>query len=1183
MNINSKEMFNDILTLFDGALCVFKLNNDETFSIKFISDAIQNMVGYSINEIMQQFENDIFSVCRPEDREKTKKLYLENAYDGAQFQTRFETEFKNGVSCTIEANGIVKNVDNELRYYISFKDISEKLRIDKLLVEKEAAFQIASRNSDVNMWEYDSHTHILYNTEGSMKAHKNYVREVKNFPESIIARDFLKKESESVIRLMYQRIDNGEKNVTGDVWYRDKGTDNFWCERITLTNVFDNNAKVIHTIGIGKNITEEAVLRADKQRYDLAIENTNLIIWEYDIINHIGINHHGGGEYFNLPDRIENMPDAVIESGLIHTDDIKKFSDFYKAIDNGEERSEANVQIKIYTGEFRWFNLKLSTVYDDAGTPVRAVGCAIDITDAKEMEKLYNDEIAYQEIVTGDKLIGKVRVNLTKNIVEKSVLNGVEDANTGISYVCAYTNNIIRCVPKSYADDVRNCFDRDRLIKAFYAGEPKTSMEYMRFMGDSAIWVNTSAKVFQSPETGDIMCFIYTTDINDTKILQTTMERIAQTEFDLVMVANVKTNSCKCYGSNREYSSPHMDATDKFSQSVKDYLIKNCAENTDEIIKATSTDTIVREVNKNGEYMLFYSLLAPDNTVRRKRTRHFWIDRELGILCIIRSDVTDIYQDEQRKNEILSNALKAAEQANVAKTEFLSRMSHEIRTPMNAIIGMSALAAQCVNDPDKVSDCISKVGISARFLLTLINDILDMSRIESGKVTIKHEKIPFEEFLNGINVMCYEQAKAKNIDYDCIVSTYVHDYYIGDAMKLQQVLINIIANAIKFTPRNGKVQFIVSQEKTEDSKAAMKFTINDTGIGISEDFIDKIFEPFEQEHTGTTTLYGGTGLGLAICKNLISLMGGDITVNSIEGVGTEFNVLVNLELSDEIKKKSKARNDLNFSKLSALIVDDEIQICEQTKDILLDMGMKAEWVVSGRDAVETVQKKWDKQEFYNIILVDWKMPEMDGIETVRRIRKIVGPDVTIIIMTAYDWASIESEAKLAGVNLLMSKPVFKSSLKSTFEKIFIEKENQKQEKEPVEFDFTGKRALLVEDHILNIEVAKRLLNAKNMEIEVAENGLKAIEAFVKNGAGYYDVILMDIRMPVMDGLTASKSIRQTSQQDAKTIPIIAMSANAFDEDIEKSKSAGMNFHLAKPIEPRLLYSTLHYYLREQED
>lgn len=583
---------------------------------------------------------------------------------------------------------------------------------------------------------------------------------------------------------------------------------------------------------------------------------------------------------------------------------------------------------------------------------------------------------------------------------------------------------------------------------------------------------------------------------------------------------------------------------------------------------------IIRNLKTQRVFSTMYSIYDDEHRVYRKRIQYAYLDEAAGQVVMTRTDVTDIMEEQKKQQDLLESALLAAKQASSAKTEFLSRMSHEIRTPMNAIIGMSAIAAQSIGNDEEIADCISKIGISSRFLLSLINDILDMSRIESGKMLLKNENIPFEEFVNGINTICFAQAQARNIDYECTVAPDVEECYVGDAMKLQQVVMNVLSNAIKFTPEGGRVSMNISQRKRIKDNAELRFVINDTGCGISEKFIPHIFEPFAQENTGTTSNYGGTGLGLAISKNIVDMMNGQINVRSIVGVGTEFTVDVNLGITDEARHKYRERASYNFTELKALVVDDDVTVCEYTGIILKGMGVQFEWVDSGRKAIDKVTAKWKSKESFDLVLLDWKMPDMDGIETAREIRRIVGPDITIIIMTAYDWASIEHEAKLAGVNLLMSKPMFKSSLMSAFEKVFGDKKEGEHEDIVTNFDFTGKRVLLAEDHPLNVEVATKLLEHRGFAVEHAENGLRALEMFTTTPVGYYDAILMDIRMPQMDGLQAASNIRHCRKKDAKTVPIIAMTANAFEDDIEKSMAAGMNAHLAKPIEPDVLYSTL---------
>ena len=413
-----------------------------------------------------------------------------------------------------------------------------------------------------------------------------------------------------------------------------------------------------------------------------------------------------------------------------------------------------------------------------------------------------------------------------------------------------------------------------------------------------------------------------------------------------------------------------------------------------------------------------------------------------------------------------------------------------------------------------------------------------------------------------------------------MISNEIEEAYFGDAMKLQQVLINILGNAVKYTQK-GKISFSIRQLSCKEDQSVLRFVVNDTGCGISEAFMDKMFEPFEQEDTSSTMTFGGTGLGLAISKSLVELMGGTIKVRSIVGIGSEFSIDIPLKIDSSVVLRPKLELEYHFDKLLTLVVDDDALVCEQTVLTLKDIGMQAEWVTTGKEAVSWVKKRQKEDCAYDFVILDWKMPEMDGIETARQIRRIVGPETTIIMMTAYDWGAIEAEARAAGVNIMLSKPIFKSSLVSAFQKVA--GQEQKQLAVDFSYDFAGKRVLIVEDNALNAEIAVNLLQDKNFTTDIATNGLKALEMFTSKPVHYYDAILMDVRMPLMDGLQATVNIRHWNKADAKTVPIIAMTANAFDEDVEKSRAAGMNAHLAKPIEPELLYRTLYHLLYKQEE
>lgn len=803
-----------------------------------------------------------------------------------------------------------------------------------------------------------------------------------------------------------------------------------------------------------------------------------------------------------------------------------------------------------------------------------------------QRQGLFEQELSYFAELSSAEGSVQGTLNITKNRLESylSVTDGVA-AHVGDTYVQAIQNFADSAVDTMVGEEIRLALAREKVLADYGRGKVDYQCVFLRRRGGGGyFWGNTRMRTYLNPDSGDIVAFFNTTDVTEQKLREQLLHQIARLDYEMLTEVDIYHDTYRVISLEHD---KEMTVRQKgnFQKAARELAERYVEEDVrKEYLEKLDYTYIKEQLEKKPVYSFVVEEHDSQGERRVKRLQLFYVEKAMGIVCIARSDMTDVVRKEQRQKEELASALVAAEQASAAKSDFLSRMSHEIRTPMNAIIGMSTIAAQSLGDDEQVADCIAKIGISSRFLLSLINDILDMSRIESGKMLLKNEKIPFGEFLCGINAICYAQAEAKGVDYECIIAPVVDDYYIGDAMKLQQVLINILSNAIKFTGESGKVTFSVEQRKRTKNDAMLRFVVNDTGVGMGEDFLPHIFEPFSQESTGTTALYGGTGLGLAISKSIVDLMDGRIVVHSIKGIGTEFTVDVKLGIAEEEKLRHRQKKqNYNFSHLKTLVVDDDVAVCESAMLTLREIGIEAEWVDSGRKAIERVSVLLQDGKYFDLILIDWKMPEMDGIETARRIRKEVGPDVTIIIMTAYDWASIEHEAKLAGVNLLMSKPMFKSALISAFSKALGEKEEQAQQPEVMDYDFSGKRVLLAEDNALNTEVAVMLLKNKGFAVETAENGLRAMEMFSKSEKGYYDAILMDIRMPLMDGLTAATSIRHLSNEDAAEIPIVAMTANAFDSDVEKSKAAGMNVHLAKPIDPEQMYRTLYDLIYRRED
>ena len=571
-------------------------------------------------------------------------------------------------------------------------------------------------------------------------------------------------------------------------------------------------------------------------------------------------------------------------------------------------------------------------------------------------------------------------------------------------------------------------------------------------------------------------------------------------------------------------------------------------------------DTFVTTYRQTGEKGAIYVSMKVS---RMEDDEHFII---VGV-----TNVDAEMRDAMSKSEALAEALVAAEEASKAKTSFLSSMSHEIRTPMNAIIGLDTLALRDETLSDQTRDYLKKIGVSARHLLSLINDILDMSRIESGRMVLRREVFSFGAMLEQINSMVMSQCNDKGLTYECRVLNQLDDSYIGDDMKLKEVLINILSNAIKFTDAPGSVTLSVERTVVFEDQTTLCFKIKDTGIGMDKEFIPKIFEPFSQEDGSRKTKYGSTGLGMAITKRIVEIMNGSIGVESEKGVGTEFTVTVTLRNCAQMG--SGKGGAIDPGAFHVLVVDDDKIAAEHAGMVLGEVGIHADICTSGEEALRMMEVQHSKHTPYNLVLMDWNMPGMDGLEASAEIRKTYDSETTVVVLTAYHWDDIREEAKRVGVNNFLAKPLFASNVIAEFERI-AHRNNMALLKEKQRAELNGCRVLLAEDMEINAEIMIDVLEMEGVEADHAENGKVAVELFEKSAVGGYDAILMDVRMPEMDGLEAAAAIRALKRADAKTIPIIALTANAFDEDVQRSLQAGMNAHLTKPIEPGVLYQAL---------
>ena len=539
-------------------------------------------------------------------------------------------------------------------------------------------------------------------------------------------------------------------------------------------------------------------------------------------------------------------------------------------------------------------------------------------------------------------------------------------------------------------------------------------------------------------------------------------------------------------------------------------------------------------------------------------------------------DVSQEKKAEIESHKALKEAYRAAENASRAKTEFLSNMSHDIRTPMNAIVGLTAIAGANIESQDRVVECLGKITKSSRHLLGLINEVLDMARIESGRISLAEEDFSLPELVDNLLTLTKPAIDEHKHQLEVHIEHIEHEAVCGDSLRIQQVFVNLMSNAVKYTPDAGNITLTIKEKPNGFSElGCYEFSIEDNGIGMTPEFQKIMFEPFSRADDHRTTKVQGTGLGMAIARNIVNLMNGDIQVESAPNKGTKITVTVYLKLQENEKEQEKELLDL-----PVLVVDDDKTCCESTVATLQEIGIAGEWVLTGKEAVERCAARHKTGRDYFAVILDWKMPEIDGIATARKIRERVGEDVTIIILTSFDFSEIEEEARAAGVNAFMAKPLFRSRLTATLRQFTSGKKEENARNYLEDFakeNYAGKRILLVEDNELNREIATEIIGMTGVTIDSAENGKIAVEKVMEAPEKWYDLIFMDIQMPIMNGYEATAAIRALAGSRGK-VPIIAMTANAFAEDVQLAKNTGMNEHIAKPLDLNKLNDVLKQWL-----
>ena len=892
----------------------------------------------------------------------------------------------------------------------------------------------------------------------------------------------------------------------------------------------------------------------------------------------------GYHDILDFPNKLDSWSD------LLHPEDHDRVMQLLlETIADKTNTTKYNVEyrLKMQDGQYQWFRASAEVIRRLDGSANRIAGIISNIDAEKRSQMQAQRAAAFHRAFTSANLC-EYYVNLEKNTfdalkVEPSLTTAFEQNCTWDGLVQFFVDHYVVEEDKK---TVTNFYNRAYITEKLKGLETELCQECRIVLNGEERWVRN---VVMRGETEDSeYAMIFLRDITEAKAetarrMQMTsdnasMELLIQSMvrlLDRFVVCDLENDRYRFYNLQGEMIYAPTGAYHDFVEQVAaKYKTLEPLDALDAII---SSETIRKNLQGENDIYKFEYCSIDENTYKIA----FFIPLEWEGTKLVKALLASMDVSQEKKAEIesrkaLKEAYRAAESASRAKTEFLSNMSHDIRTPMNAIVGLTAIAGANIENQDRVVECLGKITKSSRHLLGLINEVLDMARIESGRMSLAEEDFSLPELVDNLLTLTKPAIDEHRHQLEVHVEHIEHEAVCGDSLRIQQVFVNLMSNAVKYTPDGGNITLTIKEKPNGFSElGCYEFSIEDNGIGMTPEFQKIMFEPFSRADDHRTTKVQGTGLGMAIARNIVNLMNGDIQVESAPNKGTKITVTVYLKLQENEKEQEKEWVDL-----PVLVVDDDKTCCESTVATLREIGIAGEWVLTGKEAVERCYARHETNSDYFAVILDWKMPEMDGIATARKIRERVGEEVTIIILTSFEFSEIEEEARAAGVNAFMAKPLFRSRLTATLRQFTSGKKEKNARNYLEEFakeNYAGKRILLVEDNALNREIATEILSMTGVTVDTAENGKIAVEKVMEAPEKWYDLIFMDIQMPIMNGYEATAAIRAFAGRRGK-VPIIAMTANAFAEDVQLAKNTGMNEHIAKPLDLNKLNDVLKQWL-----
>ena len=940
------------------------------------------------------------------------------------------------------ANDITPSVLSEKQRVEQKISAHEKMdHVMERLMESQKSLNVAIAHSGIHYWNYDLTNQCIYMNE---QTSEDLLLDTKqtNFPESWFKRGIVYPEDVEVFREGVAKVNAGVPYVKFQARIRNRKTMRYDWKNIKFTTFNDKNGRPSYAIATSENAVAYKKL---EECMSQVMNQNGLWSWELDMVEHKldRINDFGIGDPFGMHEEsILNVPDSLFEKHVILEEDWDVCRKMYEDLYRGKEQVKA--QCRSWSKKYKdyiWYEYNFSVIEKENGIPIRAIGTSRDITAQKKIEQLYREE---QKIllVADDSLFASSRVNLSKRRVESMIIQGENIPIERVMHLLDFRQRISCYFDKIQLSERDNReLSIENLYHLYKSGVQECEKHFFAVKKNSgqSVCVRVNCRMLERPESGDIIAFFYNRDETVAYIHQLTMNAVLQRDYEMTAVLFTNTRQFKVINGGRWDDASTRIPVDYDTDLQCFYRVMR-REDADRLLQQISFENLERKLQAEGIYTVECDMLDGRGT-SRKQIRFVYVNKEKNIILITRMDISSMLLKEKEKQHQLEDALNLAEQANTAKSEFLATISHEIRTPMNVIIEMAQLAKDEADNHEAVLEYIDEIGLSSRHLLNLVNNVLDMSKIEKGEFSLHPQRYSFEELRKNVSTMFTPLCGQKHISF--VIQEYGEQPdMMVDKMRLNQVMFNLLNNAVKYTDFGGEIQFIILNQCREDD-IYIKFIIQDDGIGMSKEFQEQMFEPFTQENNTVVASSQGTGLGLSIAKGIVDKMGGELSVSSVIGKGTTFCVCITIPIAKDYIYKRELRNV-------------ELQ----------------------------------------------------------------------------------------------------------------------------EVDFSGKRILVVEDHNVNQMIMTKLLKNKGAEVLLAENGKLGVEEFAASEPGSIDAILMDVRMPEMDGLQATRAIRALRRRDAASVPIIAMTANAYDEDREKSGAAGMNCHLAKPIDTRVLYDTLEKYLSD---